>query len=101
MTLFCSAQPYDPMTRADRVADRRPKILPIYNDKLQAFVSFVLDQYVAQGFEELDAAKLPGLLALKYGTISDAASLLGGTAAIRETFIGFQKSLYDAKPGLG
>lgn len=90
-----------PMTRADRVADRRPKILPIYNDKLQAFVSFVLDQYVAQGFEELDAAKLPGLLALKYGTLSDAAATLGGTIAIREAFLGFQKGLYDAKTGLG
>ena len=46
--------------------------------KLQAFLDFVLAQYVKQGVGELDQAKLPHLLELKYRAVSDAAAELGG-----------------------
>jgi hypothetical protein len=36
------------------------------------------------------------LLELKYHTIDDAADRLGGVPAIRDTFIGFQRYLYEA-----
>ncbi|MEQ9307283.1 MAG: type I restriction-modification enzyme R subunit C-terminal domain-containing protein, partial [Marinoscillum sp.] len=65
-----------------------------YNPKQQEFLNFVLDQYVKQGFEELDDSKLPDLLQLKYRAISDAREELGDVASIRETFIGFQEYLY-------
>ena len=47
-------------------------------NKLQAFLDFVLGQYVRQGVEELDQEKLSALLSLKYHSVNDAASELGG-----------------------
>jgi len=35
------------------------------------------------------------LIELKYNTISDAAEEIGSPAQIRETFVGFQKYLYQ------
>ncbi len=62
---------------------------------MQAFLDFVLLQYVKEGVGELDSAKLPDLLELKYHTVSDAASQLGGVTGVREAFVGFQKNLYE------
>lgn len=85
-----------PITREERVETRRPQILSNYDDKLQAFLDFVLAQYVKEGVGELDQAKLPHLLELKYRAVSDAAEQLGGVPKIRDAFIGFQRHLYDA-----
>ena len=57
----------------------------------------MLAQYVKEGVGELDGAKLPQLLELKYHTVSDAATQLGGVTAVREAFIGFQKYLYEER----
>jgi type I restriction enzyme R subunit len=65
-----------------------------YNSKQQEFLNFVLDQYVKDGVNELDDSKLPDLLELKYRAIADAKRELGDIKSIRETFIGFQQSLY-------
>jgi type I restriction enzyme R subunit len=43
----------------------------------------------------LDEEKLGDLLELKYHSVGDGAQELGGVGAIRETFIGFQKYLYE------
>jgi type I restriction enzyme, R subunit len=48
-----------------------------------------------KGVGELDQAKLPHLLELKYRAVSDAAAQLSGVAQIRDAFIGFQRHLYD------
>ncbi|MCB9989325.1 MAG: DEAD/DEAH box helicase family protein [Rhodospirillales bacterium] len=85
-----------PITRAERVDTRRARILASYDEKLQAFLDFVLAQYVKEGVTELDQEKLPDLLELRYHAISDAAQELGGVAKIREAFVGFQKTLYEA-----
>ena len=87
-----------PITRAERVAGRRAHILAQYDLKLAAFLDFVLAQYVAQGEGELDRDKLGSLLALKYHTVSDAATELGGVEVIRGTFIGFQPQLFSGGP---
>lgn len=84
-----------PITRQDRVESRKGNILARYDAKLQAFVDFVLGQYVKQGVEELDQEKLGRLLTLKYRNINDAADQLGGPAVIRDTFVGFQRYLYE------
>jgi type I restriction enzyme, R subunit len=84
-----------PITRSERVEARRSDILAPYDPKLQAFLDFVLGQYVRQGVEELDQEKLGELLELKYHTLSDAAAQLGGVAVIRDTFVGFQRHLYQ------
>jgi type I restriction enzyme R subunit len=47
-----------------------------------------------EGVGELDQAKLPHLLELKYRAVSDAATQLGGVAQIRDAFIGFQRHVY-------
>jgi type I restriction enzyme, R subunit len=54
----------------------------------------VLFQHVKEGVGELDQAKLPHLLELKYRAVSDAAAQLGGVAQIRDAFIGFQRQLF-------
>ena len=84
-----------PITRSERVKSRRDEILTRYDGELQAFLDFVLGQYVRHGVGELDQAKLGNLLELKYHTVSDAANQLGGVPVIRDTFIGFQRYLYE------
>ena len=83
-----------PITRQERADASRPFITSRYDPKLQVFLDFVLSQYVSEGVGELDQAKLPHLLALKYRAVSDAAVELGGVAKIREAFVGFQAHLY-------
>lgn len=54
----------------------------------------VHSKYIETGVGELSQDKLPGLLELKYHTISDATTVLGGIAKTRELFVGFQEYLY-------
>ncbi len=66
-----------------------------YDKEKQAFLNFVLEQYVEKGVNELDDTRIKGLLELKYKSVSDAKETLGDIKSIRETFIGFQKYLYE------
>ncbi len=84
-----------PETRVKRADRARAQAHDHFNDRQQAFIDFVLAQYVRQGVEELDADKLTPLLRLKYSNaISDAVADLGGTVEIRSMFTGFQSFLY-------
>ncbi|MBP7135053.1 MAG: DEAD/DEAH box helicase family protein [Sphingomonadaceae bacterium] len=83
-----------PLKRAERAATHRESILSRYDAKQQAFLDFVLSQYVAEGEEELGTDKLPDLLDLKYGSPTDAVRELGSVQDIRNTFTGFQRDLY-------
>jgi type I restriction enzyme R subunit len=85
-----------PITRSERVETHRADIFSRYDGKLEAFLDFVLGQYVKQGVGELDQEKLGALLQLKYHTIDDAAAQLGSVSLIRDTFLGFQQHLYAA-----
>lgn len=67
-----------------------------YDSRQQDFLDFVLKQYIDEGVGELDDQKLPDLLNLKYQTIADAKLELGEIKTIRNTFIDFQKYLYEA-----
>jgi type I restriction enzyme R subunit len=84
------------ITRQERVETRRGDIFTHYDYKQQAFIDFVLQQYVKEGVDELDHTKLPNLLELKYHGVSDAAAELGSVAGIREVFVGFQQYLYNS-----
>lgn len=84
-----------PITREDRVQDHKGQIFSKYDAKLQAFLAFVLYEYIKEGVGELDQEKLPDLLELKYGSVNDAADALGEAALIRDTFVGFQRYLYE------
>lgn len=85
-----------PVTREQRVEGRRTRIFSTYDDeKLQTFLDFVLGEYIREGVAELDEGKLTPLLELKYRNVADAVRELGSIAAIRDTFVGFQKYLYS------
>ena len=87
------------ISREDRVTNASSNIFALLNDKQKEFLEFVLSKYVEAGVEELDEEKLPRLLELKYHSLNDAAAELGAVGEIRETFIGFQKWLYEGRTG--
>ena len=87
-----STNPIERKQRAEYAKSR----FSLYESKQRVFLDFVLKQYVESGVDELDEAKLPDLLTLKYKAISDAIRELGGISKIRDTFIGFQKHLYQS-----
>jgi len=84
-----------PVTRADRAAAAKAATAAELTDKQQAFVEFVLAQYVSQGVNELDQEKLSPLLRLKYKGLDDAFAELGKPEEIRGLFVGFQRHLYE------
>jgi type I restriction enzyme R subunit len=84
------------LTREERAARAHLAIQRQFNGKQQAFLDFVLAQYVKVGVEELDREKLPPLLKLKYqNAIADAIAELGRPEEIGFMFAGFQKYLYQ------
>jgi type I restriction enzyme R subunit len=83
-----------PQTREIRVSEARSQILDGLDDRQKEFLDFVLAKYIETGVEELDDARLPNLLQLKYHSLADGAEALGGVDKIRAMFIGFQKHLY-------
>lgn len=83
-------------TRSERAQRAKPLIKEAFaNYKQYEFIDFILDKYVVDGVKELSTHKMRSLIELKYNTISDAASELGSTAVIRQTFVGFQQYLYS------
>lgn len=86
-------------TRSERANKARAVVHQQFNDKQQAFVDFVLAQYVKQGVDELDAEKLSPLLKLKYTALNDALKDLGNAEQIRQVFVGFQRYLYEPSAG--
>ena len=50
--------------------------------------------YVRTGVEELAMDKLSAIIALKYGSLSDGISQLGGADVARNTFLNLQQRLY-------
>jgi type I restriction enzyme R subunit len=88
-----------PISREERADTHKPIILSRYEPKLQAFLDFVLSQYVKQGVDELNREKLTSLLELKYHSVSDAIEELGEAPKIADTFVGFQQYLYAADRG--
>jgi type I restriction enzyme R subunit len=84
------------ISRENRVSTTRSKINTTFgNYKQQEFIAFILERYIEDGAGELATSKMRSLIELKYHTIGDAVQEFGTTAAIRETFVGFQKYLYE------
>jgi type I restriction enzyme, R subunit len=82
-------------TRATRAERAKAHNATTYDQKQQAFLAFVLDQYVTQGVDQLDADKLTPLLKLKYSAINDAMQELGDAVLVRKAFVGMQRHLYS------
>jgi type I restriction enzyme R subunit len=89
----------DPLSREKRAEAARAAAAGEFTDKQQAFIDFVLTQYVKQGVDELDAEKLSPLLRLRYKALNDAFAELGKPDQVRNVFVGFQKHLYEARGG--
>ena len=87
----------EPVSRADRAAAAKAAISAEFTDKQQAFVDFVLAQYVKQGVDELDQEKLSPLLRLRYRALNDAFAELGKPEQVRGVFVGFQRHLYERR----
>lgn len=83
------------ISRATRVEQAKPYIFNGMTKQQQDFLEFVLFKYIDSGVSELDQAKLPSLVELKYQSFDDGENALGGTDAIIDLFIGFQKHLYQ------
>jgi type I restriction enzyme, R subunit len=85
-----------PISREERANNAKVGISRHFNTKQQAFLDFVLAQYVDIGVQELDQDKLAPLLKLKYNNaIADAVADLGKPEEIGNAFYGFQKYLYQ------
>jgi type I restriction enzyme R subunit len=85
----------DPLTREARAEAARIAGTVHFTDKQQAFVDFVLGQYVKQGVGELDAEKLSPLLRLRYKALNDAFAELGKPEQVRRIFVDIQRHLYN------
>ena len=88
------AYPRNMMTREHRAEVGRRRIEDAYDEKLAAFLDFVLNHYVETGIESLDRSLLPDYLKLKYGTLLEGEEALGGIENITSSYIGFQRHLY-------
>lgn len=86
----------EPVTREVRASAARVATQTRFSKKHLAFVDFVLAQYIKQGVEELDQAKLAPLLQLKYRGLHDAFEELGKPDEVRRVFVGFQRFLYQS-----
>ncbi len=85
----------EPLTRSERAETAKAATAAEFTDKQQAFVDFVLAQYIKQGVDELDQEKLSPLLKLKYkNALADAFKELGKPEQVRQVFVGFQRHLY-------
>ena len=82
-------------TRSERASTAKPFISREFTYKQIEFIEFILSKYIKDGEQELAPKKMRSLVELKYNTISDAAAEFGSPMAIRDTFIGFQKYLYE------
>ena len=60
-----------------------------------AFIQYLVSVYIKAGIDELDADRLPKLMANKYGTILEGTNALGGIEQAKGTFYNFQRSLYQ------
>ncbi len=85
----------EPLSREARAQAARSAGAGELTDKQQAFIDFVLAQYVKQGVDELDQEKLSPLLRLKYKALNDAFAELGQPDQVRNIFVGFQRHLYE------
>lgn len=83
-----------PITREDRAEKGRTMVSSSYDEKLAAFLNYVLGQYVEEGVEDLSRDKLSDYLTIQFGSPAQGATALGGIDKAIESYIGFQAHLY-------
>ena len=84
-----------PMERAKRVELVRADYYNQLNEQKKAFLDFLMQSYVVNGYKELSIEKLPTLLDIHYGTIVDATRQLNmSVEQIKGQYLDFQRQLY-------
>ena len=90
--LAYNTTPIDRQRRAEILRERARKE---YSREQQAFLNYIMDLYVRNGYHELGSDKLPTLIQMKYHTPMDAVRQLGmQPAQIRDFYLGMQEQLY-------
>ena len=85
----------DPMEREKRVELVRADYYQKQNEQNKAFLDFLMQYYVVNGYKELATESLPTLLNIHYGTIIDATRQLNmNVDQIRGKYLDFQRHLY-------
>ena len=84
-----------PINRVDRVSNAEQKINDELDVNQKEFINFVLEKYVEGGVEELDINRLSDLITLKYNSLYTGIEKLGDVEDVKNTFIDFQKHLYQ------
>ena len=59
------------------------------------FIKHNFERKLVEELEELDINRLSNLIELKYHTVTDGEKILGDVEDIKNTFIDFQKHLYQ------
>ncbi len=82
--------PIERKERAERLKDYRDTL----NIVQRQFVDYLIAAYIKSGVEELQTDKLKVQLMLKFGSIAEGISAMGGVPSARQTFKDFQQHLY-------
>ena len=90
----------EPVERAARVQRVKEEYMKNMNKEQTAFLSFILDYYVRNGFKELAMDNLKEFIKIKYNSMQDAKRILQMTAQdIRYQYIALQEQLYRNMSG--
>jgi type I restriction enzyme R subunit len=82
-----------PIRRSERSQlsiQRLPELTP----NQESFVSFLAEQYVARGVDELEEQRLERLIEAKYSNVVEGVKAIGGVETARKLFLDFQRNLY-------
>ena len=82
-----------PIERKER-AQRLTGYTNNLGDAQKQFIEYMINAYVRSGIDELRMDKLKTLLELKFGSVGEGITALGGVPNARQTFKDFQYHLY-------
>ena len=82
-----------PIERKER-AQRLTGYTNNLGDAQKQFIEYMINAYVQSGIDELRMDKLKTLLELKFGSVGEGITALGGVPNARQTFKDFQYHLY-------
>lgn len=83
----------EPIQRKER-AEKTASYVATLSPQQQDFVNYIISLYIREGIEELGTSKLPEIINMKYGSITDGLVALGGLESAKKTYYDFQRNLY-------
>lgn len=89
--------PIERRVRAQRIDDFYQNL----SEAQKQFVEYIVNAYIKSGVDELRMNKLKTLLSLKFGSVPEGISALGGAPVARQVFKDFQYHLYNGDEGSG